>query len=123
MDESKQSQEIAERLGERFRPYLNLDKINRAIDMPNCPCKPLVGSDGHKMLAQEFIGNLIRPALDEPQAEIARLRELVARLCRNLDEHIIVTRRAAEQLTSNVRPMKEAEQAIIDARAILEGKK
>ena len=57
------------------------------------------------------------PAL---KAENKRLRELVARLCRNLDEHIIVTRRAADQLSSNVRPMKQAEQAIIDAREELQ---
>lgn len=51
--------------------------------------------------------------------ENEEMRELVARLCRNLDEHIIVTRRAADQLSNNVRPMQEAEQAIIDARALL----
>lgn len=53
------------------------------------------------------------------EAQNATLLEMVARLCRHLDEHIIVTRRAAEQLSNNVRPTKDAELAILDARAVL----
>lgn len=51
--------------------------------------------------------------------ENQQLRELVAKLCRNLDEQIIVSRRAAEQCLHNVTPMREAVEAIIEARALL----
>lgn len=59
----------------------------------------------------------------ELRKENRQLRKLVARLCAHLDEHIIVTRRAAEQLSNNVRPMKGAETAINDARALPSAKK
>ncbi len=60
----------------------------------------------------------INAALDL-SVQVAELEELVARLCRNLDEQIITSRRAAEQCLNNVQPMREAEQAIVDARAAL----
>ena len=56
---------------------------------------------------------------EELQQENKKLRNLVARLCRNLDEHIIVTERAAEQLTNNVRPMEDAKLAMAEARELL----
>lgn len=65
----QRAQEIAEQTGERFRSYLDLVKIQRRIDRPHDPCGPMKGSDGHKMLAQEFIGNLLRDALEQVARE------------------------------------------------------
>lgn len=66
------AQDFAEHLGERFRPYLDLKRIDRAIKRPTCPCPTLKGSDGHTMLAQEFIGNIVRDIIATAQSQLAQ---------------------------------------------------
>lgn len=81
-------QDRAEEVGERFRPYLDMAKIQRRIDRPRDPCGSMKGSDGYKMLPQEFIGDLVRPILDELDAlrtSEAELQVEKANLLRLLD--------------------------------------
>jgi hypothetical protein len=66
----------------------------------------------------EFIAHT--PAdIDFLLAEVTRYRNMIARLCRNLDEHIITSQRAAEQCLKNVQPMQDAVNSVMEARILL----